>query len=376
MCAALVACKKEPATQPSPTPGSAATVVPLDASSVSVDAPSVGAATVAPLVDLLRRAPGTTLRVSSRVRNKTIKPEHIFDGNLNTAWNSVTGELAGAWVQIEAETDSHIVEVRMTVGHTGKGKKGEDYFTMNPRITKLKVIRAGKPDTVVELDPERRDLQTVAIDGHGTARIEVVAVKPGTKKAWREVAISELEAWGHRAASAPPLASPAKPAVAVGEIPDATDTTPCSRLAQEREEREASRKEQDEACAELPTQEERDQCAVDPPGDPECDDTPVTIEQLAPPWKSAAITCWSNDNVYGPVNCTVRVSTTTASVAAVEIGLESAKATAEVTNAIVNKGGALEIQYETDEYGTTTAYTVVCNATPALACGAPVPDKK
>src|SRR5262245_4425916 len=88
------------------------------------------------LVELLHAVP-TTVRVSSQVRNATIKPEHLVDRDFNTAWNSRTGELAGAWIQVTVPAGAKIEQLQMTAGHTGHGPHGEDYFTMNQRITQV-----------------------------------------------------------------------------------------------------------------------------------------------------------------------------------------------------------------------------------------------
>src|SRR5882672_3650312 len=124
----LVACKgSSPAPGPAPAQGSGSAVV---------NAPGDSGW---PLIDLLHSAP-STITLSSRVANPAIKPEHLADHDFDTAWNSKTGELVGAWIDIAVPEHASIVELRMTAGHTGKGPKGEDYFTMNPRIRAIKVL--------------------------------------------------------------------------------------------------------------------------------------------------------------------------------------------------------------------------------------------
>src|SRR5438309_9092821 len=53
------------------------------------------------LVELLHNAP-STVRVSSRVANTTNLPEHAVDKNMNTAWHSHSGDLQGAWIDLDA----------------------------------------------------------------------------------------------------------------------------------------------------------------------------------------------------------------------------------------------------------------------------------
>jgi hypothetical protein len=53
-------------------------------------------------------------------------------------------ELVGAWFEVSVEDGAWIPELRMTVGHTGTGPKGEDYFVMNPRIKAVDIVADGK----------------------------------------------------------------------------------------------------------------------------------------------------------------------------------------------------------------------------------------
>jgi hypothetical protein len=94
-------------------------------------------------IDLLRAVPAT-VRVSSRVNNKQLLPEHLVDRRLDTAWNSATGDLVGAWIDVRFDRPVQIDEVRVTAGFTGSGPKGEDYFTMNPRIRRIVVTSDGR----------------------------------------------------------------------------------------------------------------------------------------------------------------------------------------------------------------------------------------
>lgn len=199
--------KKEAA--PAPAPASGAAPVAIDAGT-AVDA---GVARVELLHQYLAK-----VEVSSRVMNKTIKPEHLVDRDLDTAWNSRTGKLAGTWLDVLV-FGTAIDEVRLTVGHTGKGPKGEDYFAMNPRITKLSVLDGDEVITTATLDPDNRALQAVKLPrpATGTVRLRVDEVVMGTKKQWKEVCISELEAWGLPPADAKPTAR--VPIVSVYEPP-------------------------------------------------------------------------------------------------------------------------------------------------------------
>ena len=137
----------------------------------------------------------TTIAVSSTVDNAAIKPEHIADGKLDTAWNSRTGDLA-PHVMIRVPATAKVTSIKLTAGFTKVDKKLGDLFTMNPRIKKVRVSsRTIAKD--FDLDIANRGLQELKIDlPGGDIDIAVVASEPGTKKTWREISISELEVWG------------------------------------------------------------------------------------------------------------------------------------------------------------------------------------
>ena len=167
-----------------------------------------------PPVDLLRTTP-TVVAVSSTVANARILPTHLVDGDLATAWNSRTGDLVGAWLAARIPYGAHVTAIRMSVGFAHVDR-GQDLFTMNPRI---KRVRVWHNESSVEhsLDPEDRGLQEIAVDiPGGDIRIEVVEVVPGTKRAWREICVSELQVWGTLPRGGVPV--PSTPAVQVGSL--------------------------------------------------------------------------------------------------------------------------------------------------------------
>jgi hypothetical protein len=163
-------------------------------------------------VNLLVSAP-TTVAVSSTVANASILPEHLVDGKLSTAWNSQTGELAGAWIRVRVPKDARIKTIKLTAGFASKTKQG-DLFTMNPRIKKVRVSRAGQVLVEQALDPDNRGLQEIAVDVEGgDLEIRVVEARAGSKKTWRETCVSELEVWG---TIAKPVKS--KPSIRIGSL--------------------------------------------------------------------------------------------------------------------------------------------------------------
>jgi hypothetical protein len=157
--------------------------------------------------------------VSSVVHNATDKPEHLVDGKLDTAWNSRTGDLQGAWIRFRVPGGARVHAIALTVGYTHIDGK-DDWFTMNQRIQKITVRRAGAVVAEQALNVDERGLQRVVLDQPGgDFEIEVTALQPGTKKTWREVCVSELEVRG----TPPPAGThpPAPPTVRVGSLDEA-----------------------------------------------------------------------------------------------------------------------------------------------------------
>ena len=155
---------------------------------------SLGVATASP-VELLHNVPCEVI-VSSAVESKTITPAQLVDGDRATAWNSTTGDLVGAWVEVTLPAEVTVEQIKLVVGHTGKGEEG-DYFPMNHRIKKLRILRNGVRLADVSLDPDSRELQQIKVGRPGGVfRLQVLATVPGTKRSWREIAIAELEVWG------------------------------------------------------------------------------------------------------------------------------------------------------------------------------------
>jgi len=314
LLALALACKKDPAQAPVPTRGSGGSaVVPGDA--------ATGDAVAQPLIELLHNV-ASEIEVSSRVANKKILPRHLVDGDLNTAWNSQTGELAGAWIYVGVP-GAHIVELRMTAGHTGKGPKGEDYFTMNPRIKTITVLHDNDVVTTTTLDINRRDLQVIKLPTIvDYVRIRVDELAPGSKTTWRETCVSELEAWGTLRPGT--TAKPTTPQVEVGEpIEEPSGHAPitdpdayCAELMKPAVEAHKSAVASlnlavAECLKQHPEGAEQNMCMTggDGPGDPACQmyaDTPIKVG----PWLAAGAISVSNDSIYGANDIQPVVQTT------------------------------------------------------------------
>ncbi len=300
LLAVLGACggKKEPAKQ-APGSGSAGSQVAVTADAASIDA-------AAGPVELLHHYP-SFIEVSSHVMNKTIKPEHLVDKDFNTAWNSRTGELAGAWLDVYVPY-STITELRLTVGHTGKGPKGEDYFTMNPRITKVTILDRGKEVVTVALDPEKRELQSIKLPApivDHSIRIRIDDVVMGTKKTWKEACVSELEAWGVPgsqafARDATPLVSvytpppPPKPEFEHGKPVDMVAM--CDALTKPLQKAYDERTRNSHDIYE--TEDAPPQCGID---------TPTAID--TGPWKQITVWKMMDNAAHGPGACDLVATT-------------------------------------------------------------------
>lgn len=173
-----------PAT-PSVGAGSGATPA-----SQASSAPIAPAAPAPAVVNLLSRT-DAHVTLSSRVDNPRDYPEHLVDGKPETAWNGKTGDTS-AWIEVKLDPRVHVDAFEITAGFDKR-----DLFEKNLRIERLRIERDGALVREVALDVARRDLQRIPVDGPGGVyRLMVVATKPGSNPAWKEVVVSELRAVG------------------------------------------------------------------------------------------------------------------------------------------------------------------------------------
>ena len=298
----VLGCHKDP---PAPSTGSGGSAGPVPIVKVTADAALDAPAVPQPAIELLHAVPAT-VRVSSRVANKTILPEHLVDRDSQTAWSSATNDLVGAWILVTVP-GATITELRLTAGHVGKGPKGEDYFTMNPRIKMLSVLTAdGREIASAALDPARRDLQTIAFPAQpGGVQIVVAEIVPGTKKAWREIAISELEAWGTPPPGFVAPAATLMPQVAVGDPNAGTEESVealCNPLM------EQARKDFD-----VYLKDTAEQTMGDGREGPKCNGASVGIKKPVPPFTDAGMYCYEHEHsevsAHGSTDCWVAVAT-------------------------------------------------------------------
>lgn len=134
--------------------------------------------------------------VSSAIRNPRDFPEFLIDNHLDTAWNSQTGDLIGGWMAFRLPAEATIHRIELTAGYD-RVKDKTDLFSANHRITRVEVLRGKESLGLFNLDPNVRGLQTLAVSGPGgDYQLIVRSTKPGTRKDWRELAVSELRVIG------------------------------------------------------------------------------------------------------------------------------------------------------------------------------------
>ncbi|MBX3273035.1 MAG: hypothetical protein KF729_22420 [Sandaracinaceae bacterium] len=203
----------EPSGAPAPTPASAE---PAAVEQAAAPAPA------APAVDLLRAVPAD-VAVSSAYRDQASQASSLVDGDLATAWNSRTGELAGAWIEVRLPADASVESLALTAGFT-RDRDGNDLFAANHRVTRVRVSRDGAELGVFPLDPASRELQTIAVTGAGGVyRVEVLETTPGTRADFQETCVSELRVMGR----APVMQEgERRPRVAVGALPAPREPAP------------------------------------------------------------------------------------------------------------------------------------------------------
>ncbi|WP_394840864.1 hypothetical protein LZC95_27785 [Pendulispora brunnea] len=169
---------------------------PLRAASDDASADVVDAGAPLPLVDLLHRT-HAAVAVSSQVKGEKERPEHLVDGRPETAWQSRPNDLVGAWIQFRTSPATTVKRIGLTVGYDAISPKHGDLFTLNHRIAKVLVRRDGVILGQWALDVENRGVQYFDVEASGGEyKLEILEVKPGRKKEWREVCVSELVVLG------------------------------------------------------------------------------------------------------------------------------------------------------------------------------------
>jgi hypothetical protein len=338
------------------------------------------------LVELLHNAPAT-VRVSSRVLNKQIQPEHVVDKNMNTAWHSRSGDLQGAFIDIDVP-GAQIKEIRLTVGNIGKGIHGEDFFLMYPRIKTVSVRDGAKLVAQKTLEVENRALQPVVLATPAShVRVKVEEVQGGGKPSWHELPVSEIEAWGTLPAGA--AAAPQQPRIEVGDPPDeAAIHVPiadadkfCTDLMKDvkahyKEVVDAATKENEQCIKDHGDQAGAFCGAPEPPGEPQCSMSitmPVKVKKSN--WMGAGLVQYTNDSTFGakPMQIVVENEEGFWPVGdKVDCGGHGATApcSLEVTSATIADSGNLVVAYHVKSPAGEKDGTLDCAAGANVTCSA------
>jgi len=240
---ALAACGPNGRDTPQPTssgaPPTGPTASPATPSGNSGGAASAGAAPTAAApraappasVDLLH-AVTADIAVSSVYRDRTSEAAKLVDGDLESAWNSRTGELVGAWIEVRLPSDATVTGIALTPGFAKSGGT-TDLFTGNHRISRVRVLRDGAEVGVFAVETATPALVTVPVIGAGGVyRVEVVEVVAGSRPTWLETCVSELQVLGYAPAMTP---GRRLPRTAVGALPAPRTATVADRTLVARE---------------------------------------------------------------------------------------------------------------------------------------------
>lgn len=199
---------------------------------LAVLGPSVALAQTGP-VDLLH-AIGTDLAVSSAYRDQRAQAERLVDGDATTAWNSRTGDLVGAWIEVRLPAEASVTGIALIPGFARPGG-ATDLFTGNHRVARIRVVREGVEVGTFAVASDAPVLVTIPVRGAGGVwRIELVEMRPGSRSDWREACISELQILGR----APSLAAGTRtPRLGIGALPDVAAPAAVDPVALERAQR-------------------------------------------------------------------------------------------------------------------------------------------
>lgn len=187
------------------------------------------------LVNLLR-IPGAVLATSSALHGEPNQALRLIDNDLETAWNSETGDVENAWIAFVVPEGARVERIEMTAGNTSQ-RNHRHYFTGNHRVAHLRVFHNGRPLRSQRFNYRDRGMQTVPVSGGpGEYQILLDQLIPGRHHAWREATVSELRVIGTAPDGVTEAAAPIvvtaegveptvgdAPRVALGMIPDGRD---------------------------------------------------------------------------------------------------------------------------------------------------------
>ena len=182
--------------------------------------PEAPAAPPTPVVNLLEST-STAVAVSSAYRDRASEIPKLFDGDLETAWNSKTEDLQGSWIEVRLPDDASVTAIEMTAGYTKTDSRGTDLFTGNHRVARVRITHGGQELATHALDTSSREIQSIPVSGTGGVyRIEITEVLAGDRD-WKETCVSELRVMGR----VPTPEEGRLPRWAIGALPEAVVAT-------------------------------------------------------------------------------------------------------------------------------------------------------
>ncbi|MFT5432459.1 MAG: hypothetical protein ACI9OJ_003158, partial [Myxococcota bacterium] len=138
----------------------------------------------------------SAVAVSSVYRGHDTQVVRMLDGDPETAWNSRSGDLVGAWIEVQVPESARVTGAKIIVGFTHEND-GRDLFTANQRIQSMRVSRNGESLGEFNLDTNQRTLQSMLFEGPGGVyRFEVTEALEGSTASWREICVSEFQLMG------------------------------------------------------------------------------------------------------------------------------------------------------------------------------------
>lgn len=204
---------------PTTPPAEAAPPAPVPEATTAVPAPVAPPPPSGPMSDELDllHAIHTEIAVSSAYRDQAAQIGRLFDGDPNTAWNSRTGDLVGAWIEIRIPAGAEVDSIDLIPGFARTD--GEtSLFTGNHRVSGVRVLLNGEELDTLDVATDSPEMVHLGVvGGGGVYRIEITSVLPGSRTDWQEICISELQVIG-RAPGA--IEGSAEPIAAIGTLPD------------------------------------------------------------------------------------------------------------------------------------------------------------
>ncbi len=183
-------------------PDAVAVVAPVVAPAAAQPPPP--APVVAPAPAPQRLNP-TTFSASSFISNgrNQYAPDRAFDGDPATTWTEdARGPGDGEWLQATFAGPQLVQRVRITTGWDHTSPRGEDLFTANSHLRRVRLVLGPNTSVVRNVGAEEREVIFDGLDAEtATVRIEAVSVWPGAR--WADLCVGEVVIEGEPLANGP-----------------------------------------------------------------------------------------------------------------------------------------------------------------------------